>query len=91
MTQATLLGGRLRYAQPHAGFRTGIEPVLLAATVAARPGQRVLEAGTGAGAALLCLAARVPGIAATGIERDPALAEFARANFAANARAGCTV
>ena len=57
-TEGTLLGGRVRYAQPARGYRTGIEPVLLAAAVPAVPGQAVLEAGTGAGAALLCLAAR---------------------------------
>ena len=31
LTDGTLLGGRLRYVQPARGWRTGIEPVLLAA------------------------------------------------------------
>jgi len=84
-TEGTLLDGRLRYAQPARGFRSGIEPVLLAAAVPARPGERVLEAGSGAGAALLCLATRVPGITGVGIEVDPALAALARRNAAANA------
>lgn len=84
ITSGHLLGGRVRYAQPRMGFRSGIEPVLLAACIPARPGQRVIEAGTGAGAALLCLAARVPGIAGTGVERDPAMAALARANAAEN-------
>jgi tRNA1Val (adenine37-N6)-methyltransferase len=79
-----LLGGRVRYAQPRAGFRTGIEPVLLAAAVPARAGERVLEAGTGAGAALLCLGARVLGIGGVGIERDGMLAALAERNLAAN-------
>jgi tRNA1(Val) A37 N6-methylase TrmN6 len=43
-----------------------------------------LEAGTGAGAGLLCLAARVPGIAATGVEIDPEIACLAATNAAAN-------
>lgn len=84
-TEGTLLGGRVRYAQPARGYRTGIEPVLLAAVVPAVPGQAVLEAGTGAGAALLCLATRVPGLVGTGIERDPAMAALARRNCADNA------
>lgn len=84
LTQGTLLGGRVRYAQPVQGYRTGIEPVLLAASVPARPGQRVLEGGTGAGAGLLCLAARVPGLVGLGIERDPAMAALARRNLADN-------
>ncbi len=83
-TSGFLLGGRVRYAQPREGFRSGIEPVLLAASIPARAGQRVVEAGTGAGAALLCLAARVAGIAGVGVERDPAMAALARANAAAN-------
>jgi tRNA1(Val) A37 N6-methylase TrmN6 len=58
--------------------------VLLAAAIPARAGQTVLEAGTGAGAALLCLAARVPGLTAFGIERDPAMAALAARNARAN-------
>ena len=83
-TDGTLLGGRVRYAQPATGFRSGIEPVLLAAAIPARAGQRMLEAGSGAGAGLLCLAARVPGIAGIGIDIDPTLAGMANTNAAAN-------
>lgn len=84
MTEGALLGGRVRYRQPATGFRTGLEPVLLAASVAARSGERVLEAGTGAGAALLCLLARVSGVQAVGVEIDEALASLAAANAEAN-------
>ena len=84
VTHGTLLGGRVRYAQPRKGYRTGIEPVLMAASVPARPGERVLEAGTGAGAGLLCLMARVPGLAGAGIELDPLTAELARENARSN-------
>ncbi len=91
LTEGTLLGGRLRHAQPRHGHRTGLEPVLLAASIPARPGQRVLEGGTGSAAALLCLAARIPGIAGLGLERDPAMAALARANIAANALPGLAV
>jgi tRNA1(Val) A37 N6-methylase TrmN6 len=87
-TQGTLLGGRVAYAQPETGHRTGIEPVLLAASLPARAGERVLEGGSGSGAGLLCLAARVPGITGLGLERDPALAALALRNAAANGFAG---
>lgn len=90
-TEGWLLDRRVRYAQPAEGYRTGIEPVLLAASVPARAGQRVLEAGTGAGAGLLCLAARVPGVLGVGVEIDPAMAELARRNIAANGFAGLSV
>ncbi len=81
----------MSYAQPATGFRSGIEPVLLAAAIPARSGETVLEAGTGAGAALLCLAARVPGLTALGVERDPALALLAARNARANGMAGVQV
>ncbi len=90
-TEGTLLGGRLVYRQPAEGFRTGVEPVLLAASVPARPGERVLEAGTGAGAGLLCLADRVKGLAGTGVEIDPAMADLAVTNLAANAIADVAI
>lgn len=77
-----LLGGRVRFAQPARGYRAAIDPVLLAA--AAGTPRRALDLGCGAGAALLCLLARVPGVHALGVERDPALAALARANLAAN-------
>lgn len=91
VTPGALLGGRLRYDQPADGYRTGLEPVLLAACVPARPGQRVLEGGTGAGAALMCLAARVPGLTGAGVELDPDMAALARRNLATNALDGFDV
>lgn len=84
ITSGHLLDGRVIYAQPRSGFRTGIEPVLLAASIPAQPGDHVIEAGPGAGAALLCLTARVPGVSGIGIERDAGLAAMAAANAAAN-------
>jgi tRNA1(Val) A37 N6-methylase TrmN6 len=90
-TDGHLLGGRLRYVQPETGFRSGIEPVLLAASIPARFGEHVLEAGTGAGAALLCLCARVPGVRAVGVERDSDLARLARANVDANGFSGVEI
>lgn len=83
-TDGGLLDGRLRYRQPAEGFRSGIEPVLLAASVPALPGQHVLEAGTGAGAGLLCLHARVPDVESTGVELDPEIAALAAFNAASN-------
>ena len=83
-TEGTLLGGAIRYRQFAEGYRTGLEPVLLAAFVPAAPGARVVEAGCGAGAGLLCLAHRVRLGEGVGVERDPALAALANANFKEN-------
>jgi tRNA1(Val) A37 N6-methylase TrmN6 len=84
LTAGYLLGGKVSYAQPRHGFRSGLEPVLLAAAIPARAGQRVLEGGSGAGATLLCLAARVGSVQGLGIELDPAAVAVAQHNAAAN-------
>jgi len=83
-TEGTLLGGRVKYRQFAKGHRSGFEPVLLAAAVPAKPGDHVLEAGCGAGAALLCLAHRVPGISGIGAEIDSDLVDLANENFRNN-------
>ncbi len=84
LTADTLLDGRVRLAQPRDGYRAAIDPVLLAAYVPARAGERVLDLGCGAGAAVLCLGARVSGLDLHGLELQPAYAALARANAAAN-------
>lgn len=84
LTDDGFLGGRLRILQPRAGYRAATDPVFLAATVAAQPGQSVLELGCGAGVASLCLAARVPGLMQAGLELQPPYADLARRNAARN-------
>ncbi|MFZ5965241.1 tRNA1(Val) (adenine(37)-N6)-methyltransferase [Thalassococcus sp. BH17M4-6] len=84
LTCDDFLGGKLRLWQARDGYRAGVDPVLLAASVPARTGQSVLDLGCGAGAALLSLGARVPGLRLTGIELQPAYADLARRNAAAN-------
>ncbi|MGQ9365559.1 tRNA1(Val) (adenine(37)-N6)-methyltransferase [Azospirillum sp. ST 5-10] len=83
-----LLGGRVRLVQPRHGYRAAIDPVLLAAFTAAQPGERVLDVGTGTGAAALCLAARVPGVRIMALEKEPEIAEAARHNAARNGMQG---
>lgn len=83
-TDDAFLGGRLQVLQPRRGFRSGIDAVLLAAACPARAGERVLDVGTGAGVAALCLARRVEGVAVTGIEIQPELCALAGANAERN-------
>ena len=75
-----LLNGRVRLLQPAGGYRAAIDPVFLAAITAATGGERVLDVGTGTGAAALCLAVRVPGVAVTGLEQRADACAFARRN-----------
>lgn len=78
------LGGKLGLVQPEKGYRAGMDAALLAAACDARPGERVIEAGCGPGAALLSAAVRRPQSLFVGVERDPAALALAQDNIAAN-------
>ncbi len=75
------LGGALHVWQPLDGFRASTDAVLLAASVPAKAGERVLDLGCGVGTAGLCVAHRTKA-RVTGVELD--------ANTAALARRNCT-
>lgn len=84
VSESALLGGRVRLRQPIKGYRAGMDAALLAAAVAAKPGERVFEAGCGAGAVLMQIACRRPGALLAGLERDVAAAALARENASLN-------
>jgi tRNA1(Val) A37 N6-methylase TrmN6 len=94
ITDNAALGGRLQLLQPRKGHRFGHDAILLAAATPARASDRVVELGSGVGAAGLALAARVSGIHLTLIEIDSKLAALAEKNierngFAERAKAYC--
>ncbi|WP_018631353.1 tRNA1(Val) (adenine(37)-N6)-methyltransferase [Neomegalonema perideroedes] len=84
LTENRMLGGGLVLRQPRKGFRSASDAALLAAAVPALPGERVLDWGSGAGAAGLCLGRRVGGLDLHGLEGNPAMAALSEANAAAN-------
>jgi tRNA1(Val) A37 N6-methylase TrmN6 len=84
ITEDRVLDGRVRLRQAARGYRAGLDAALLAAACDARQGDRVIEAGCGAGGVLLAAALRRPGAAFTGIERDPAAVALARGNIDLN-------
>jgi len=85
VTEDRVLNGRIRLRQTVGGYRAGLDAALLAAACDSASGDRVLEAGCGVGGALLAAAARRPGTAFCGLERDPEAADLARGNVRLNA------
>lgn len=87
-TEDRLLDGRISLRQPARGYRAGLDAALLAAACDAKSGERVIEAGCGAGGALLSAAARRPEAQFTGVERDADALALARQNIATNGMEG---
>ena len=79
-----LLGGKVQLRQSARGYRAGMDAVLLAASLAAKPGELLVEFGCGPGAALLCAAQRMATSSFLGIEIDPQAVTLANENIAAN-------
>jgi len=84
VTEDRLLGGRVCLRQPAEGARAAIDPVFLAAATPVAPHQQILDAGCGVGAAMLCLAARVPQCRVVGIELQRDLVRLAGDNLLLN-------
>lgn len=83
-TKDRILGDRLILSQPARGHRAGSDAVLVAATVPAKPGDRLVDFGAGVGTAGLAVMVRVSGVEAVLVEIDPDLAAFAAANITEN-------
>ena len=84
VTRDSFLGETVQVLQPQNGYRAGIDSVLLAAAVPAKPGQSVLELGCGAGVVSICLARRVGGLTLAGLELQTNYAELAIKNSIIN-------
>jgi len=84
LTDDAFIGGALTILQPTAGYRAGLDAVLLAAALGAGGDGRVLDAGAGVGVAGLAAAHRLSGIRLTLVEQDADLVEVARRNIARN-------
>lgn len=79
-----LRGYGLRIAQPSQGYRFSLDPLLLSDFSLPRPGERVLDLGTGCGVIPLVLARRVADLELVGVEHQQAMADLARRNVAMN-------
>jgi tRNA1(Val) A37 N6-methylase TrmN6 len=83
ITLDTLLRGRVRLCQPARGFRSSVDPVLLAAFVAP-PYGRFIDLGCGTGALSFCLLARDAQAQGVAVELQPRLAGLAERGAASN-------
>ena len=84
LTSDSFFNGQLRIRQQQGGYRFSIDAVLLAYYARPRPGDRVLDLGTGCGIIPLILAYRCPQITVYGIEVQKKLSDLARFNVSDN-------
>lgn len=88
LSEDFFLDGKVILRQPITGYRAAIDPIMLAATIDAGSGDKVFEAGTGHGAAAICLAWRCPNCSVTGIDIQPEMVRLANNNAALNGVSG---
>jgi tRNA1Val (adenine37-N6)-methyltransferase len=84
VTQDSFFNGRLRLKQHRSGYRYSIDAVILASCVHPKPGETVVDLGTGCGVIPLILAFRHPGLRIWGIELQASMAAVAQENVRDN-------
>jgi len=83
-TPDTFLNGRIKVKQDRSGYRFSIDSILLACYAKLRPGDKVLDLGTGCGIVSLILAYRESNLKIFGIEVQKELADIASFNVEEN-------
>jgi tRNA1Val (adenine37-N6)-methyltransferase len=83
-TLDTFFNGRIRLKQRRGGYRYSIDAVILASAVQPKPGETLVDLGTGCGIIPLILAFRHPGIRIWAVELQAPLAAVAEANIREN-------
>lgn len=84
MTTDTFFNGSVMVHQTRQGYRFSIDAVLLAASVQPKPGDVVMDMGTGCGVVPILLAFRYPKARFIGVELQSSLARLAGQNVTAN-------
>ena len=83
-TLDNFLGGRAKLVQPSEGYRAGIDPIFLAASIHPKPKEKILDVGSGVGVACISLAVRCLEAQIIGLEVQEKLVELAQTNIRAN-------
>lgn len=89
LTTGTFFNGRIRVYQDRSGYRFSIDAVLLAYHARPRPGDIIIDLGTGCGIIPLIMAYRNPDINIFGVEIQKELADIAALNVEKNDMSGC--
>ena len=84
LTRDTFFNGKVSVMQERAGYRFSIDAVILAHHVRPKPGERVVDLGTGCGIVPLIVAYRHPAVHMFGIEVQKELADIANDNVRNN-------
>lgn len=84
LTRDTFFNGKITIRQSRAGYRYSIDAVILASHVRPKPGDRVLDLGTGCGIIPVMLAFQFPEAGYFGVEIQSELAGIARQNVSDN-------
>ncbi len=66
----SFLGGLVKIYQDNLGYKSGVDAVLLASIVEAKPYSNILDIGSGVGVASLCLASRISNLEIYSIEAN---------------------
>lgn len=84
LTRDSFFNGKVSVIQERAGYRFSIDAVILAHHVRPKPGERVVDLGTGCGIVPLIVAYRYPAVHMFGIEVQKELADIANDNVRNN-------
>jgi tRNA1Val (adenine37-N6)-methyltransferase len=84
LTRDSFFNGRIRLTQHRSGYRYSVDAVILANWVNPKPGETVVDLGTGCGIIPLILAFRRPGVRIFGIELQNSMAAVAEENIREN-------
>lgn len=80
MRDIRFFDGQVQAFQPNTGYLAGMDTVLLAASLEAKTGARILELGTGSAAALLIVNHHLENCHFTGLDHNPDMLTLARKN-----------
>jgi tRNA1(Val) A37 N6-methylase TrmN6 len=84
LTNDSILGGRIKLLQPKIGYRVAIDPIVLAHFVNIKPGEKILDAGCGAGTVSLILKSKEKLAQVTAIDVDEEMCSICRQNSRLN-------